>query len=320
MNVFAESADGLRRASSSVIQGNPKNIARYQSERPIGARETAQIWRHAKRDGLELFRGSYVKYKAARHYHTVPAIGMVDQGAMTSYYRGSTHILPTGTVFLINPGEIHAPGPAKAPGWILRVFYFEKKFYQSLSSNFGYNPLRFSHVFVEDQTLSGRLLTLHRSMEEDTNDSLEIDSAFVSIFGRLAERYACDRSQSSAVATERDKINRVKQYIEAHYIKNHTLEELAVVAQLSTYHLLRTFQKTVGLTPHAYLNQIRIELAMQLLREGKTISEAAFDTGFTDQSHFTRNFKLMMGVTPGQFHARVSGRGNGVQASSLRRG
>ena len=319
MNVFTESADGLRQTSSSVIQGNPDKIARYQSERPIGTQEMARIWRHTKCNGLELFRGSYVKYKAARHYHTVPAIGIVDQGAMTSYYRGSTHILPTGTVFLINPGEVHAPGPAKAPGWILRVFYFEKKFYQSLSSNFGHNPLRFSHVFVEDQTLTDRLLTLHRAME-DSNDSLEIDSAFVSIFGRLAERYACDRAQSSAMASEKNKITRLKQYIEAYYVKNHTLEELAVVAQLSPYHLLRTFQKTVGLTPHAYLNQIRIELAMQFLREGKTISEAALDTGFTDQSHFTRNFKLMMGVTPGQFHARVSDGGNGVQAPRLRRG
>jgi AraC-like DNA-binding protein len=263
----------------------------------------AQIWRHTKRDGLELFRGSYVKYKAARHYHTVPAIGIVEQGAMTSYYRGATHILPTGTVFLINPGEVHAPGPAKAPGWLLRVFYFEKEFYQSLSSIFGHNPLRFSHVFVNDQTLTDSLLRLHRAME-DSNDSLEIDSAFVSIFGRLVDRYVCDHAQSSAVANEKDKINRVKEYIEAHYVKNHTLEQLAVVAQFSPYHLLRSFQKTVGLTPHAYLNQIRIELAMQLLREGKAITEAAFDTGFTDQSHFTRNFKLMMGVTPGQFHAR----------------
>lgn len=320
MNIFTESADALRQDSSSVSQGNPDNIAKYQSERPIGTREMARIWRHTKRDGLELFHGSYVTYKAARHYHTVPAIGIVDQGAMTSYYRGSTQVLPTGTVFLINPGEVHAPGPAKAPGWILRVFYFEKKFYQSLSSNFGHNPLRFSHVFVQDQMLTNILLTLHRTMEGDTNDSLEIDSAFVSIFGRLAERYACDRAQSSAVAGEKNKINRVRQYIEAYYVKNHTLEELAVVAQLSPYHLLRTFQKTVGLTPHAYLNQIRIELAMQLLREGKTISEVAFDTGFSDQSHFTRNFKLMMGVTPGQFHARVSGRGKSVQAPRLQRG
>jgi AraC-like DNA-binding protein/quercetin dioxygenase-like cupin family protein len=317
MNAFTGSAAGLRQ-TSSAIQGAPENIAKYQSERPIGTQETAWIWRHTKRDGLELFRGSYVKYKAARHYHTVPAIGIVEQGAMTSYYRGATHILPTGTVFLINPGEVHAPGPAKAPGWLLRVFYFEKKFYQSLSSIFGHNPLRFSHVFVKDQTLADSLLTLHRAME-DSNDSLEIDSTFVSIFGRLAEHYACDRAQSSTAASERNKINRVKQYLEAHYIKNHTLEELSVVAQLSPYYLLRTFQRAVGLTPHAYLNQIRIELAMQLLREGKAISEAAFDTGFTDQSHFTRNFKLMMGVTPGQFHARLSVGGNGVQSRRLRR-
>lgn len=317
MNVFAKSSDRLTTTSSTVVQGNPGSIEKYQSERPIGPQETARIWRHSERDGLELFRGSYLKYRASRHYHAEPAIGIVAQGAMTSYYRGATHLLRPGTVFLINPGEVHAPGPAQTDGWVLRVFYFERSFYQSLSENFGHNPLRFSQVFVRDRALTESLLALHKAMECQ-HDSLAIDSAFVSIFGQLAEQYACDPSFAPMAANEKIKINLVRQYLEAHYLKNHTLEELAVVAQLSPYYLLRTFQKTVGLSPHAYLNQIRIERAMQRLRQGKTIAETAFDTGFTDQSHFTRNFKLMMGVTPGQFHARVSAKENEVPSRRRR--
>ena len=318
MKVFTESSSGSKGITLPLIQGSLRSIEKYQSERPIGPQETARIWRHSERDGLELFRGTYVKYRAARHYHTVPAIGIVARGAMTSYYRGETHTLRPGTAFLINPGEVHAPGPAQTYGWVLRVFYFDKKFYQALSENFGHNPLRFSQVFVRDEVLINGLLALHRAMERH-DDSLAIDSAFVSIFGRLAERYACDRSHEPVVPNEKVKINRVREYLEARYLKNHTLEDLAVVAQLSPYYLLRTFQKTVGLSPHAYLNQVRIERAMERLREGKSISETAFDTGFTDQSHFTRNFKLMMGVTPGQFHARMSAEGRDIQTSRFGR-
>jgi AraC-like DNA-binding protein len=302
-NGFTNVTDSVGGAPSPVIQGSLRNIRKYQSERPIGVQETARIWRHTGRDGVELFRGSYKKYQAARHYHTVPAIGIVAQGAMTSYCRGETHTLPTDTVFLINPEEVHAPGPAKVDGWVFRVFYFENSFYQKLSGSFGHNPLRFSQVFVKDQELANTLLSLHRALEAE-NDTLEIDSAFISIFARLAEEYACDPANIFVAANEKSKINRVKQYLEEHHVRNLTLEELADVGQLSPYYLLRTFQKTVGLTPHAYLTQIRIEVAMRLLREGKTISDVAFGTGFTDQSHFTRHFKRIMGVTPGQFHSR----------------
>lgn len=312
MNVSTELSSGLEATVLPLVQGSLRSIEKYQSERPVGPQETARIWRHSERDGLELFRGTYVKYRAARHYHTVPAIGIVAQGAMTSYYRGATHTLRPGTVFLINSGEIRCPGPAQTHGWVLRVFYFEESFYQALSDNFGQGPLRFSQVFVKDQALTSSLLALHTAMERHDN-SLAIDSAFVSIFGRLAERYACDRSERPVAANEKIKINRVRRYLEAYYLKNHTLEELAAIANLNPYYLLRSFQKTVGLSPHAYLNQVRIELAMECLRQGKSISETAFDTGFTDQSHFTRNFKLMMMVTPGQFHARASAEGRDYQ-------
>ena len=318
MNVFAGTADRPRLKSLPSDHVDARSIEEYQGERPIGSQETARIWRHPERDGLELFRGTYLKYRAARHYHTVPAIGIVARGAMTSYYEGSTHTLRPGTVFLINPGVVHAPGPAQTDGWVLRVFYFEEHFYRALSESVGHSQLRFSEVFVRDRALTDRLLALHRAMETG-NDSLEIDSAWVSIFGRLANRYACDRSQAPTVESERSKINRVREYLEAHYLRNHTLEQLAAIAQFSPFHLLRSFQKAIGLSPHAYLNQLRIEAAMKLLREGKTISETAFSTGFTDQSHLTRNFKLMMGVTPGQFHARVLASRNGVSAVGVPR-
>jgi AraC-like DNA-binding protein len=109
----------------------------------------------------------------------------------------------------------------------------------------------------------------------------------------------------NATGFEKIKINRVKEYLNAYYGRDITLDDLAEVAQFSPYHLLRTFRSSVGLTPHAYLIQIRIEEGKRLLRTGNPISDVSATTGFTDQSHFTRHFKRIMGITPGQYFPRL---------------
>ena len=78
-----------------------------------------------------------------------------------------------------------------------------------------------------------------------------------------------------------------------------TLAELAFVADLSTYHFARTFKHVTGVAPHQYILNARVERAKSLLLQGKlSIAEIANKVGFFDQSHFTRYFKRLVGVTP----------------------
>jgi AraC-like DNA-binding protein len=70
---------------------------------------------------------------------------------------------------------------------------------------------------------------------------------------------------------------------------------------VSKYHLLRTFEREHGMTPHTYQVQLRLALAVALLAAGAPVSRAAYDAGFTDQSHLTRRFKEYVGLTPGAF-------------------
>jgi len=83
-----------------------------------------------------------------------------------------------------------------------------------------------------------------------------------------------------------------------------SLEDLAAAAGLSAFHLLRVFKKATGLTPHAWLTQLRVERARHLLLAGVTPAETALATGFYDQSHFTNTFRRFMGVTPRRYRAR----------------
>jgi AraC family transcriptional regulator len=102
----------------------------------------------------------------------------------------------------------------------------------------------------------------------------------------------------------------VVEYIEEHLDGCPSLEQLAAVARLSPYHFARQFKAATGLPPHRYVIMRRVERAKHLLQAGTDLSlaEVAACAGFSDQSQFSRHFKRLLGVTPGQFRtpARIA--------------
>jgi AraC family transcriptional regulator len=78
--------------------------------------------------------------------------------------------------------------------------------------------------------------------------------------------------------------------------------ELSAIAGLSIFHFARQFKHAAGVTPHHYLVSRRVERAQKLLADTDlSLSAIAFATGFSDQSHLTRHFRQIVGMTPGQF-------------------
>jgi AraC-like DNA-binding protein len=90
-------------------------------------------------------------------------------------------------------------------------------------------------------------------------------------------------------------------YLLENVTRNISLEELSAHVGLSPYHFLRRFRATFGMPPHTYRLQQRVHLAKRMLADGTPIVQVALDTGFTDQSHFTRRFKMFVGTTPRQY-------------------
>jgi AraC-like DNA-binding protein len=84
-----------------------------------------------------------------------------------------------------------------------------------------------------------------------------------------------------------------------------SLAELAALAGVSRFKLLRGFAREVGTTPHAYLLQRRLRAARRLLAAGQTPVQAAIEAGFADQSHLTRAFVRFFGMTPARYRAAI---------------
>lgn len=92
-------------------------------------------------------------------------------------------------------------------------------------------------------------------------------------------------------------------FIHQNYALDISLADIAAAAHLSTYHLTRVFKKATGMSPHQYLVQVRVNSARSLLTAGagdRSLAEIAAAVGFSDQSHLTRHFKRVLGVTPRQ--------------------
>lgn len=85
------------------------------------------------------------------------------------------------------------------------------------------------------------------------------------------------------------------------------LEELAAEADLSPFHFQRMFRRSHGLSPAAYLEDLRVEAAKRLMRAGLGLAEVAVTCGWCDQSHFSRAFRAATGRPPGRWRAEALG-------------
>jgi AraC-like DNA-binding protein len=96
----------------------------------------------------------------------------------------------------------------------------------------------------------------------------------------------------------------IARYIAENLSRRVAVQELAALAHVSVYELCRAFRRDGRTTPYRLVLEIRVRHASAMLVAGATIAEAAMQAGFADQSHFTRHFKRLTGMTPRQYVSR----------------
>jgi AraC family transcriptional regulator len=100
----------------------------------------------------------------------------------------------------------------------------------------------------------------------------------------------------------------LNQYLEENLERNISLAELAGVVQLSVFHFTRKFRTEFGCPPHTYVMSKRIERAKgQLAQRNVPLKVVAASSGFSDQSHMTRLFRRLLGVTPAEYRRATTG-------------
>jgi len=265
-------------------------------------KEWAQFWYHPQLD-IRLLRASYVDHAYPRHSHDYYVLCVIEGGVQSFTHGGTKHITPPGGVILINPGAMHTGEPATANGFQMRSVYPTASHMQmALDELTGrHHPLPFfPTVRVDDRWATNSLIKLHQALACGT-DLLETESRFLWTLTQLIKRYADGDIAEQRIGAESDAIRRARRYIDEHFMEGISLHQIAEQVALSPYYLLRAFRAHTGMPPYAYLESARIRQAQHLIEAGTSLAEVAGEVGFSSQSHLTRRFKQIIGVTPGQY-------------------
>jgi AraC-like DNA-binding protein len=263
----------------------------------------AALWHLSGFHHLEMLSASYSNHSFPRHWHETYVIQVVEQGINEFICEGQTWTAPKGSIVIINPSEVHTGHSIGNDTLKYRSFYPSAELFSDVLSQLNHPARRdvfFPSCVVTDPGLAGLILRAHNKAESE-DLSVEAHSLLLWAMSELAMKCSDQQFVLKPVKTENVSILRARDYIQDHFSDNITLNQLADVSGLSSFHFLRMFQKAFGLPPHEFVRNVRIERARALLKKGHPIAVVAGETGFYDQSHFNRHFKRIMGLTPGQY-------------------
>lgn len=252
----------------------------------------------------EIVHAHYVEHRFARHAHEHLVIALVEKGVQQYTYQGSVHRTPAGQIFFVDGSEPHTGEPASSDGYLYRTLCLSPRVFTQLTLEVTgrEDVLHFREAVVSDRELFNRLLRLHRAVAHGA-PIMDCESFLLSVVEQLAGIHIEQRRPSLQVGNEDFVVRQVREYLEAHYAEDVSLAHLASLMARSSFHLARSFTKSLGLPPHAYLESIRIKHAREFLRSGMSVVDTALSVGYTDQSHFTHRFRRHTGITPGQYRS-----------------
>jgi AraC-like DNA-binding protein len=267
--------------------------------------EWTKVAHHPQLD-VELLHAYYVQHAYPRHSHDYYVISLIERGRQSFTHKGTKYRTPPGGLILINPGVVHTGEAADAKGFELRALYPSLSLMETAAYEVtGRQALPFfKEVLVDKHWATNSVSTLHQALLEGAG-TLESESRLLWMMALLIKRYADIGSKEGHLGKEKHSVRQARQYIEDHFAESVSLHALAQHVSLSPYYLLRAFCAEVGMPPYAYLESVRIRHTQQLIKEGKPLAEVAAAAGFSSQSHMTRQFKKIIGVTPGQYAQHI---------------
>ena len=262
-----------------------------------------RIWRSQYLQSIELVHGVSKSHWLPRHFHEELELGIRQGDGWQFNYRGATYSVPPNTLVVTQPGEAHYADCASDRDCTYRGLQVGVDLLQQVATEVAGRKTAlpfFPMPLIYDRYLNTQIVQVHQALEQPISQ-LEQQTLMGEVLAQLILRCAENSPCQAKLGEERQPVERVRTYIEDHYNREISLEQLTQVANLSSFHLNRAFSKTFGMPPHAYQIQVRILQAKRLLRKQWSIEQVAIKTGFVSQSHFGSHFKRLVCVTPGQY-------------------
>jgi len=240
----------------------------------------------------EVFHARFVDHAYPAHTHDAWTVFTVDEGSIAYDLERRHRGVERSKVTLLPPGVVHDGRPGVVDGYRKRVLYVGTE----VLGEHLIGPAVDEPDVVDGSIVRG-FRSLHRALA-DPGDTFEAESMFALVAARLREQLGDHRGDDAeagvSVAEE------LRDLLDAGLFVGITLAEAGRILDTSPAHLVRSFTRRFGISPHRYLVGRRIDEARSRLLEGQPLAQVAADVGFHDQAHFTKHFKRHVGTTPGR--------------------
>lgn len=250
--------------------------------------------------GIERIEAYFAGHAYDPHRHDTYALGYTISGVQSFTYRGVQANSRRGNVMILHPDEVHDGRAGAEQGFRYRMAYIEPRLIADALRG-RTNALPFVRNAVSSDP---PLLTAIRQALADldrTLEPLERDKIVTTIADALLALDTSLPARTASTASSRA-VDLARAFLDEHFMRTVASEELEAVTGLDRYALARHFRIRLGTSPYRYLTMRRLDRAKSAIISGHSLAEAAFMSGFADQSHMTRQFKRAFGLTPGHWH------------------
>ncbi|MDN2708470.1 AraC family transcriptional regulator [Janthinobacterium sp. SUN118] len=252
------------------------------------------FWRDPALPHVESRRACRSRACYKPHSHPTYSIGAVDAGG--SIFTGSKDgkvALGNGSLVLVPAGCVHACNPLPDAHWSYQMLHLDAQWLHTHVPRLDASSASVLHQPV----LYAQFCAMNALLFSPAAVAAKQEAL-------LALLHACaDASGASPLPSHAARIpiqlRPVVQQLQSQPLAS--LAQLAELAGMSRYQLIRAFRAATGMTPHAYQLNLGVNRARSGLQAGNALADIACELGFADQSHLQRVFKAHAGITPGRY-------------------
>lgn len=250
---------------------------------------------------IEIKNCSNSVHSSKAHFHNEVSIALVESGVSRVEIGNDVYEIKGNTFLIIPPRVVHKCNPYDYSDWNFRMLYISPSWFES-AFNIKGEQIKFSYMKL-NRTTSLKIIVLLNNIENNIID-IENESKLLTPVSLLLD--AENPNKEISKITYQSKLDKTKEFLDTNYLSNITLDDLVEVSGISKYYLIRQFENSYGLSPHKYITNLRVNHSKELLKASEDFAAIAIESGFYDQSHFTKYFKEYTGVTPKKYSSNFN--------------
>lgn len=252
-----------------------------------------KYWRSKQTADFD-FMNAYSKHAQTDfHFHHGFTVSAVETGSLPMFFTGFRTVLKPGDLLLMGPDVPHTFDRA-AGDWACN--------YRTMTYPGASRYAELERVFAAERNAICVIRNragwrdFLRVMGDAEQGGEHATRAMGQIFCDLLSNVS--RNLTWRFHVQNPRIRKARSYLDENYATPPDIEVLSSATSLSSRHFIRLFKSEMGMTPHRYINQLRINAARRMIGKGGSLIWIAHELGFSDQSHFSKTFSKLLGVSP----------------------